>query len=79
MSSEYSNLNENGPIRSLKSSVEKSGEFVTEIVTFSSGNKKTFRDIITSTICQGEFTQFKLKDGRLIFINTNNVDFFEVF
>jgi len=65
-------------MKSNKSSIEQEGEVVTEIITFSNGNKKTFEDIITSTIIQGEFTHFKLKDGRLIMINPKNVDFFEV-
>jgi hypothetical protein len=64
--------------KSLKSSIEREGEVVTEIITFSGGNKKTFEDIITSSIVQGEFTHFNLKDGRLILVNTKNVDFFEV-
>ena len=66
-------------IKSLKSSVKKEGDIVTQIITFSNGNKKTFEDVITSTIRQGEFTHFNLKDGRLILVNQNNVDFLEVF
>jgi hypothetical protein len=65
-------------MKSLKSSVGEEGELVTEMITFSHGNKKTFKDVITSSIIQGEFTHFKLKDGRLILINTRNVDFVEV-
>jgi len=65
--------------RSLNSSVEKKGKTVTQIHTFSGGNKKTFRGIITNSITQGEFTRFELTDGRRIYINTKNVDFFEVF
>lgn len=64
--------------KSLKSSIENEGEIVTEIITFSRGNKKVFEEIITNTIKQGEFTHFNLKDGRLILINTRNVDFIEV-
>lgn len=62
----------------LKSSVGEEGELVIEIITFSNGNKKMFKDVITESIIQGEFTHFKLKDGRLILINTRNVDFIEV-
>ena len=65
-------------MKSNKSSVEKEGEIVTEMITFSHGNKKVFEDIITSSIEQGEFTHFKLKDGRLVLVNTKNVDFIEV-
>jgi hypothetical protein len=65
-------------IKSNISSVEQVGDIVTEIITFSSGNKKTFEGVIAKTITQGEFTNFYLTDGRRIFINTKNVDFFEV-
>jgi len=68
----------NNTMKSNKSSIEREGEIVTEIITFSNGNKKTFEDVITSSIVQGEFTHFKLKDGRLILVNTRNVDFLEV-
>ena len=64
--------------RSFNSSVERKGETVTQIHTFSGGNTKTFRGVITSSIVQGEFSQFELTDGRRIYINTKNVDFFEV-
>lgn len=65
--------------KSLKSSVEKQGKYVTQIIHFAGGNKRTFENIDTSTIKQGEFTKMKLKDGRLLMINTNNVDCVEVF
>ena len=64
---------------SLNSSVEEKGKIVTQIITFSSGNKKTIKHIRTKTISQGEFTHFDLIDGGRIYINTKNVDFFEVF
>ena len=63
---------------SFNSSVERKGATVTQIHTFSGGNMKTFRGVITTSIVQGEFTQFELTDGRRIYINTKNVDFFEV-
>lgn len=63
----------------LKSSVEQQGKFVTQIVHFSHGNKRTFENIDTSTIKQGEFTKMRLKDGRLLLVNTNNVDCVEIF
>ena len=64
---------------SLLPSMVKKGKIVTQIITFSNGNKKTFRGIKVSSISQGEFTHFELLDGRMIYINTKNVDFFEVF
>ena len=63
----------------LKSSTEQLGRLVTQIIHFSHGNKRTFENIDTSTIKQGEFTKMKLKDGRLLLVNTNNVDCVEVF
>ena len=63
---------------SNNSSVEEIGEYVTQIIVFASGNKKTFTNVKTNTIKQGEFTQFELKNGSRIYINTKNVDFFEV-
>jgi len=62
----------------LKSSVMEKGEIVTQIITFSQGNKKTFKGVITETISQSEFTKFDLIDGRRIYINAQNVDCFEV-
>lgn len=66
-------------IKSLNSSVEKKGKIVTQIITFSNGNKKTFRGIKVDSIAQGEFVHFELLDGRMVYINQKNVDFFEVF
>jgi hypothetical protein len=63
----------------LKSSTERKGKTVTQIVTFIGGTKKTFRGVITSTIEQGQFTKFETKDGRLIMINDTNVLCVEVF
>lgn len=65
--------------KSLKPSLEKLGEIVTQIIHFSGGNKRTFEGIISSSIKQGEFTKFDLVDGRMIMINTQNVDMIEVF
>jgi len=62
----------------FKSSVEKQGKTVTQIIGFSSGHKKTYRGVKTSTIEQSEFTRFTLVDGRVIYIQTKNVDWFEV-
>lgn len=50
------------------------GKTVTQIIHFSNGNKRTFSGIITETIKQGEFTKMTPKDGRMLMINTANVD-----
>lgn len=63
---------------SNKSSVERMGKTVTQITGFSHGNKKTWKGVQTDTIEQGEFTKFKTTDGRMVFVNTNNVDWFEI-
>ena len=63
----------------LHSAVEQMGKTVTQIIHFSNGNKHTFHGILTDTIKQGEFTKMKLKDGRMLMINTANVDCVEVF
>lgn len=63
----------------LKSSVNKQGKTVTEIIHFKDGSKKTIEGIMTESIRQGQFTQFYLTDGRLIYINDRNVNMIEVF
>jgi hypothetical protein len=63
----------------LQSSTNKQGKVVTEIVHFKDGSKKTIEGIITSSIRQGQFTQFFLEDGRLVYINDHNVNMIEVF
>ena len=63
----------------LRSSANRQGKVVTEIIHFSDGSKKTIEGIITNTIRQGQFTQFFLEDGRLIYINDKNVNLVEVF
>jgi hypothetical protein len=63
----------------LRSSVESVGEYVTQIIHFVGGEKRTFSDIESSTIKQGQFTKLKVKDGRYIMINDKNVLCIEVF
>lgn len=63
---------------SLKSSVEEKGKIVNQIIHFADGQKKTFHGVITSSIEQSEFTRFDLTDGRRIYVNTKNVNCFEV-
>lgn len=64
----------------LKSSVtEISGELVTQIIHFVGGEKRTFNNIESITIRQGQFTKFKQKNGPWIMINDKNVLCIEVF
>ena len=66
-------------MKDLKSSVADKGETVTQILHFTGGNKRTFSGILTKSIKQGEFTKMHLADGRMLLVNTANVDVVEVF
>jgi hypothetical protein len=63
----------------LKSSVSKKGKLVTQIITGTTGIKKTIHGIITSTIEESTMTHFETEDGRLIFVNKDNVFLVETF
>jgi len=63
----------------LESTVKKQGKFVTQIIHFMNGEKRTFENIKTENIKQGQFTKLETKDGRLIMINDKNVLCIEVF
>ena len=63
----------------LKSSINRQGEIVTQIIHFVGGEKRTFENIISSSIKQGQFTKLMTSDGRMILINDNNVLCIEVF
>jgi hypothetical protein len=63
----------------LQSSVKKQGKYVTQIIHFVSGEKRTFEDIESSTVKQGQFTKLTTADGRMIMINDKNVLCIEVF
>ena len=64
----------------LKSSVtEVVGELTTQIIHFVGGEKRTFNNIESTTIRQGQFTKFRQKDGTWIMINDKNVLCIEVF
>lgn len=63
----------------LKSTTKKQGEFVTQIIHFINGEKRTFEGIRTDNIKQGQFTKLETKDGRLLMINDKNVLCIEVF
>ncbi len=64
----------------LNSSVnEICGKYVTQIIHFMGGEKRTYKNIDSATIRQGQFTKFKQKDGPWIMINDKNVLCIEVF
>ena len=63
----------------LHSTIGNKGKLVTEVIHFNKGNKRTITGILTDTIKQGEFTKFETTDGRMILVNTANVDLIEVF
>lgn len=63
----------------LHSSVKSVGNLVTQILHFSGGEKRTFEHIKADTIKQWEFTKMRTVDGRMIMINTKNVDCVEIF
>ena len=64
----------------LKSSVtEKVGGITTQIIHFVGGEKRTFNNIISTSIRQGQFTKFQQEDGTWIMVNDKNVLCIEVF
>ena len=63
----------------LQSSIKKQGEYVTQIIHFVGGEKRTFENIKSSTVKQGQFTKLNTIDGRMILINDKNVLCIEVF
>jgi hypothetical protein len=63
----------------LQSSIKKQGDYVTQIIHFVGGEKRTFNNIKSSEVKQGQFTKLTTKDGRMILINDKNVLCIEVF
>ena len=63
----------------LKSSVAGVSRYVTQIIHFRDGIKRTFNGVDTKSINQGQFTKFYLKDGTWVMINDKNVLCIEVF
>ena len=63
----------------LLSSVRQQGRYVTQIIHFVNGIKKTLEGVDVESIRQGQMTKFKLKDGSYIMINDKNVLMIEVF
>ena len=63
----------------LQSSIKEQGHWVTQIIHFVEGEKRTFEHVDSSYIKQGQFTKLTTKDGRYILINDKNVLCIEVF
>jgi hypothetical protein len=63
----------------LQSSIKSQGEYVTQIIHFRGGEKRTFENIKSTSVKQGQFTKLITKDGRMILINDKNVLCIEVF
>ena len=63
----------------LQSTTKSQGEVVTQIIHFINGEKRTFENILTSSVKQGQFTKLVTLDGRLIMVNDKNVLCVEVF
>ena len=63
----------------LQSSVSEVGEYVTQIIHFVGGEKRTYHNIDSKSIRQGQFTKFRQKDGTWVMINDKNVLCIEVF
>ena len=63
----------------LQSTLNEQGKYVTQIIHFVGGIKRTYKGIITESIKQGQFTKFKCKDGTMTVVNDINVLCIEVF
>tara|TARA_Y100000310_G_C20311139_1_gene636283 strand:+ start:398 stop:610 length:213 start_codon:yes stop_codon:yes gene_type:complete len=63
----------------LQSTVNEQGKYVTQIIHFVGGIKRTYTGIITESIKQGQFTKFNCKDGSMVVVNDSNVLCIEVF
>tara|TARA_B100000963_G_scaffold359506_1_gene387025 strand:+ start:3488 stop:3715 length:228 start_codon:yes stop_codon:yes gene_type:complete len=63
----------------LKSTVNNVGQYITQIIHFTGGIKRTYTGIKPETIKQGQFTKMFCKDGSMLMINDANVLCIEVF
>ena len=63
----------------LHSTIKSQGKVDTQIIHFMNGEKRTFENIITTSVKQGQFTKLETTDGRLIMINDKNVLCIEIF
>ena len=67
------------PNINLQSTVSVQGKYVTQIIHFVGGVKRTYHGIDTESIKQGQYTKMKLKDGSMLVVNDINVLAIEVF
>ena len=65
--------------QNLQSSLTTYSKCVTQIIHFIGGEKRTFHNIDSKSIRQGQFTKFRQNDGTWIMINDKNVLCIEVF
>lgn len=63
----------------LKSSLSEVSRYVTQIIHFKGGEKRTFHGVDTKSIKQGQFTKFNLKNGSIVMVNDKNVLCIEIF
>ena len=63
----------------LQSTINEQGKYVTQIIHFVGGIKRTYTGIITESIKQGQFTKLETTDGHLIMVNDKNVLCIEIF
>ena len=63
----------------LESATKIQGKWVTQIIHFMGGEKRTIVGVDTQSIKQGQFTKFMLKDCSYVMINDANVLMIEVF
>ena len=66
-------------MKNLKSTVNKQGDIVTQIIHFKDGVKRTYHGILSESIKQGQFTKMMLKDGSMLMVNDDNVLCIEVY
>ncbi len=57
----------------LKSTISNYSKYVTQIIHFVGGEKRTFHGVLTETIKQGQFTKMQCKNGTVLMINDKNV------
>lgn len=63
----------------LEASIASFSEYVTQIIHFVGGEKRTFHGVSTRSIKQGQFTKMECKNGSILMINDKNVLCVEVF
>ena len=66
-------------MKNLKSTVNEQGKYVTQIIHFVNGIKRTYHGIKSESIKQGQFTKMTCKDGTMLMINDANVLCIEIF